>query len=160
MNKVPKFDKMDLKKKCLDLWKVPVLNYDPKLLLSNKFKRPEINNQSINKLSNKPKTLKETAHLYSDYDKNSDGMQGLLDSIIGSSKPKNVIKIDEKKNKQEKIKELDEILYSDFNQKEKSLELLLGIKQKDNKKYHKEKLDKDKREKYSYYSCKYILIIS
>jgi hypothetical protein len=157
MNKVPKFDKMDLKKKCLDLWKVPVLNYDPKMLLSNNFKRPEAFANSIDKGSNKPKTLKETAHMYSDYDKNSQGMQGLLDSIIGNNKPNNVIKFDERKNKSEKFKELDDILYSDMNKIDKGVESLFG-KKYNSKKNIKDKNEKDKKDRYSYYSCNLILI--
>jgi len=144
---------MDLKKKCLDLWKVPVLNYDPKLLLSNKFKRPEQMAISIDKAANKPKTLKETAHIYSDYDKNSEGMQGLLDSIIGSNKPKNVIKFDEKKNKNDQLKALDEILYSNMNMNDKGLESLFG-KKYNSKKNTKPKNDKDNKDRYSSYSCK------
>lgn len=143
---------MDLKKKCLDLWKVPVLNYDPKMLLSNKFKRPEAIGNPNDKGANKPKTLKETAHIYSDYDKNSEGMQGLLDSIIGTKKPKNVIKFDEKKNKNEKLKELDDILYSDINKNDKGLESLFGKKYLA-KKNIKDKNERDKKDRYSYYSC-------
>ncbi len=152
MNKVPKFDKMDLKKKCLDLWKIPVLNYDPKLLLINKFKKPEYTTNQFDKLPNKPKSLKEQAHIYSDYDKNSEGMQGLLDSIIGGNKTRNVIKYDEKKNKYDKLKELDEILFSDFNKNDKGVEALFVKKSKD-KKINKDKLDKDNKDKFSYYSC-------
>ena len=33
-NNPPKFDKMDIKKKCLDLWKIPILKYDPRLATS------------------------------------------------------------------------------------------------------------------------------
>ncbi len=156
MNKIPKFDKMDLKKKCLDLWKVPVLNYDPKMLLINKFKRPDQSAISSERAANKPKTLKETAHIYSDYDKNSEGMQGLLDSIIGSSKLRNVIKFDEKKIKNEKMKELDEILYSDMSKNDKGLESLFGKKYNAKKNAKDSKIEKDKKDRYSYYSCKFL----
>ena len=87
MNKIPQYDKMDLKKRCLDAWKIPVLNYDENKILANKFRRPDM--KFMNKYSNRPKTLKETAYIYSDYDKNSDFMDYIFDK--GS---KNVIKFE------------------------------------------------------------------
>ena len=151
MNKIPKFDKMDIKKKCLDNWEIPVINYDAKLLLSNKFNKLGENKNSFSstdKFSNKPKTLKETAHLYSDYDKHSDSMQGLLDCF--NTKSTHVIRIEEKLKNNNSMSELDEILNA-RDPNEKDLKSLLERKTKNNKKNTKGKNDKESRDKYSTY---------
>jgi hypothetical protein len=151
MNKIPQYDKMDLKKKCLDTWKIPVLNYDENKLLTNRFKKPDFKfgfgNFNSNKFSNMPKTLKETAYIYSDYDKNSDSMQNFLNIFDKGSN--NVIRFDNnsKNSKQNKIKELDDILYNTTvnNIDDKGIEKLLGKKKdkKNNSNTNKEKNPKE-----------------
>lgn len=155
MNKILKFDKMDLKKKCLDSWKIPCINYDPKMLLSNKFNKPK-DILSLEKLSNKPKTLKEQAYIFSDYDKNSESMQSFLDILDKGSK--NVIKFDDRKRKDYEFKGLED----KFNKEEKddkaAFEKLFGKKgfnKNKNTKDKKQERDnrKDFSNKYSSYSC-------
>jgi hypothetical protein len=68
-----KYDKMDIKKKCLDFWKVPVLHYDPKQVINNQDQNNKKNNQN-NKLAD----LKEKARYLEDYDKNSASMQQMM----------------------------------------------------------------------------------
>jgi hypothetical protein len=163
MNKIPQYDKMDLKKKCLDIWKIPVLNYDENKLLTNRFKRPDIkfgnSNFNSNKFRNKPKTLKETAYIYSDYDKNSDSMQNFLNIFDKGSN--NVIRFDKnncKDMKQNKIQELDDLLYnSKVNDVDDTgIEKLLGRKKdkKNNNNNNKNKQKNSKENNYSSYNYK------
>jgi hypothetical protein len=81
--RMPKFDKMDIKKKCLDSWKIPVLHYDPKLLVVNKSK-PERQQEKIKKINSI--NDKDLIKMYSNYDTYSDSMKSMI-NLIGQKKP-------------------------------------------------------------------------
>lgn len=74
---IMRYDKMDIKKHCLDLWKVPVLNYDESKLVKN---QPH---QKNNQLKNKPKTIEETAQMYKDFGKYSKATEDLVNLLGG-----------------------------------------------------------------------------
>jgi hypothetical protein len=86
----PKFDKMDIKKKCLDLWKIPVLHFDPRQVISNK------NTFDLNSKFNKGKTVnkissiqdKDALKMYSEYDKYTDGLKSMIDMWGGGQSGK------------------------------------------------------------------------
>jgi len=84
----PKYDKMDIKKKCLDQWKIPVLHYDPRQIISNKndilaFKK----SNAFTRLN----SIQETAKVYSELDKYSDSIQNMINMFGGNSTTSNSI---------------------------------------------------------------------
>jgi hypothetical protein len=81
----PKYDKMDIKKKCLDQWRIPVLHYDPRQVISNKNELNGRKSQSFNKLN----SIHETARIYSELDKYSDSIQNMID-MFGDKTNSNV----------------------------------------------------------------------
>jgi hypothetical protein len=103
---IAKYDKMDIKKKCLDLWKVPVLNYDPRKLISN---QPSHSKKNDGKLL----SLQDIARQYEDYDKNGEVTSRVL-SIFDSKK-----KVEVKEDPREverKRKEDEDIKQAKFEQ--------------------------------------------
>ena len=79
----PKYDKMDIKKKCLDQWKIPVLHYDPRQVISNKNDLFAKKSQNFNKLI----SIQETARIYSELDKYSDSIQNMIDMFGDKTNP-------------------------------------------------------------------------
>jgi hypothetical protein len=119
-NPTSKYDKMDIKKKCLDLWKIPVLNFDPRKLLANQ--------PSHKKNDGKLLSLQDIAKQYEDYDKNNEATSRVLS--IFDSKKKVEVKEDTKEIERKK-KEEDDLKKAKFEQ-------LLN-----NNKKTKKKTDKD-----------------
>lgn len=112
---LPKFDKMDIKKKCLELWKVPILHYDPRLIvtgrniLEEKNKKREQSGKGMNKLT----SIQDTIKIYSEYDKYSDSLRSMIDmygknKVVGSiddNKKKNEYREREREKEREKERE-------------------------------------------------------
>jgi hypothetical protein len=82
----PKFDKMDIKKKCLDQWRIPVLHYDPRQIISNKN---DILTLKKSKGFTRLNSIQETAKVYSELDKYSDSIQNMINMFGGNSTTSN-----------------------------------------------------------------------
>jgi len=86
--KTPKYDKMDLKKKCLDIWRIPVLHYDQNLVMQSKHRPFQKRDHShYNKHQNKISSIKdeETLRIYNEYDNYTDSMKSMID-MLGSNR--------------------------------------------------------------------------
>lgn len=95
---------MDIKKNCLDIWKIPVLNYDPKQVLANANNSKLKQNEDRNRRSNKTITLQETAKLYENYDQYSDNLLKMVNMFAEPiPKAKSNPKLDEEEDLYTKI---------------------------------------------------------
>ena len=88
-----KYDKMDIKKKCLDLWKIPVLHFDPNQVLINIGETSNKNNK------NKISSLQDIAKYYEDYN-NIESIQHML-NLFDKPKMKEDVISDHKLSKEE-----------------------------------------------------------
>jgi hypothetical protein len=104
-----KYDKMDIKKKCLDLWKVPVLHFDPKKVLGN---QSNLNKRSTG--DNKLLSLQDIARQYEDYDKHDESTSRVL-SIFDQKKKTQTKYVDEAELER-KRKEDEDIKRAKFEQ--------------------------------------------
>ena len=160
------YDKMLLKKECLDNWEIPIINYDENLLAKNLIK----NNKPYYNYSNK-KNYHKTEIMNSEDAKDignfDEGTNKLLDILIKKDNNNNenshVKKIDYKKKEfvnEDKSKKVEEILYGNKHNKKKKKK---NDKRNDdkkkrfeeeNKKFLNEKRYREEMEE-NYYSNRY-----
>lgn len=144
-----RFDKMYLKKNCLDSWGIPVINYDEKQILSNKL--------SSEASHNRVKTLDEIAKDYQDYGKYSEETNAMVAMLINDKEKKEVKVHKPAKKKELTQKEIEDGLNAIFGRKKGSKKSNTKKenekeKGKETKKTHrkidrdKEEIDKDKEE--------------
>ena len=82
---IMRYDKMDIKKKCLDLWQIPVLRYDESELARNQLARTDGRKGHG---QNKLKTLDETAKEYENFGKYSKPTEDLVSMLLGGEEKK------------------------------------------------------------------------
>ena len=134
------YDKMLLKKECLDNWEIPIINYDENLLAKNLIK----NNKPYYNYGNK-KNYHKTEIMNSEDAKDignfDEGTNKLLDILIkkdnNNNNETNIKKIENKKKefiKEDKSKKVEEILFGNKHNKKKKKK---NEKHNDNKKKHK-----------------------
>lgn len=101
------YDKMGIKKKCLESWKLPVTKYIASEEYSNKIKTKfdEYNNKRLKNIEqNKPLNMMEKARLYKDYDKYESNTVKQFFDMLGNNKCNKKYNNDNENNESSKYK--------------------------------------------------------